>query len=93
MVAEHPGKGLMGNKRQIGEVVLVCRAKKPKVEKARVKRSTESMDAVKLEVLREMHALYVSEVEKECVLPSVSKVSKYLASKLLDDPRRELKKS
>lgn len=84
--------GDSGKKRPVREVVPVHKSKKKlRIESSRVSRSTESTDAVKLEVLREMHELYLSMVENECVLPTLKNLSKELRQREKMDSRRELK--
>lgn len=58
-----------GKKRPVGEVLSNFQSRKSTIGGSRMKRSTESTDAAKLEVLREMHALYTSAVGKECIFP------------------------
>ena len=62
------------------------------VKRERLIRSTDASDAGRLEILRGMHALYVAEVEKLCVLPSLKGLPKNKKRKLVDeDPDKELK--
>lgn len=58
----------------------------------RIVRSTIESDAAKLEILREMHALYTSAVGKECIFPKGVKFSPKLRTILQhDDPKKDLK--
>lgn len=63
------------------------------IKKERLERSTDESDAVKLEILREMHALYVVKVEKRCILPSLKELTAGRKKKLFvhDDPDKVLK--
>lgn len=45
----------------------------------------------KLEILREMSKLYVVNVEKECVLPNLKRISKKLKKTVDSDPKKKLK--
>lgn len=54
------------------------------LKRERLERSTDESDAVKLEILREMHALYVVEVEKRWVLPSLKDMPKKRKKILVD---------
>lgn len=70
----------------------ITTAVKVPVKKERLERSTAESDAGKLEILREMHALYVVEVEKECILPDLKVLSKKQKRRHVDeDPKKELK--
>ncbi len=49
-------------------------------------------DAVRLEILREMHALYVLEVEKLCIMPNLTVLTNKVKEELVgNDPQKALK--
>lgn len=76
-----------GRKRPASATVVVV----PKRE--RLARSTGTCDdAVRLEILREMHALYVLEVEKLCIMPKLTVLTNAKREKLVgNDPQKVLK--
>lgn len=77
-----------GQKRPASAPVVKGKGKREGLE-----RSTDDSDAVKLELLRELHALYVVEVAKECILPSVKELKTRRRKKLFvgEDPKKDLK--
>ena len=69
MYSETPMPKVTGQKRPASATVVKRHGKRE-----RLARSTDASDAAGLEFLREMNALYVAEVEKLCVLPSLKGV-------------------
>lgn len=88
LLAQGPEVAVTGKKRPASAPVV-----KVPVKRERLERSTDESDAVKLEILREMHALYVAEVAKECILPSVKELKPGRKKKLFvgEDPKKDLK--
>lgn len=78
-----------GQKRPASATVVVVQTD---TKRGRLVRSTGESDARKLGILREMHALYVLEVEKMCIMPNLTVLPNKVREKLVgNDPQKELK--
>lgn len=56
-----------------------------------LERSTDESDVAKLQILREMHTLYVVDVKKKCILPSLEELSKKKRKLVDENPQKVLK--